>query len=234
MRRFCLIVLFSVVFAFPSSAQDRAAVYTVSRSDVNRIICPGAVTDVIFSEEKGITSKVVGNDVFVKFPVTVSVDQETMEKRVLYGNNAAELFLVCGGVTYNTILKPADIPSQTIKIEPKEQEVNELKGKDTEEVLGVLIGFAVDGSFPKSFRMSEHNASYDIARNGGKLTVLYRRLWSGGGYNVREFHIYSGSEITLMPVELIGFPEVKKPLAVSLTAEKFKGWTRGFIIEAAK
>lgn len=219
---------------YAQEVKHSAEKFTLSKSDVNRIICPAPIKDVIFSEEKGLTSKVVGNEVFIKFPVTIIVNQETMEKTTTYSNTSAEVFLVCGGETYNLILTPAKIAAQTVELKPKTPLINELKGKDTEEILGALIGLAIEDDMPGSFKTEDKNISYKINRLGGNLDVIFRKVSKGGGFEVKEFHIYSPVEITMLPTELMGFPDITKPLAITLTSEKFKGWVRGFVIEASK
>lgn len=219
---------------YASGADKKAQNYTVSKTDVNRIICPAAIKEVIFSEEKGLTSKVVGNEVFIKFPVTMIINQETLEKTTTYSSSSAEVFLVCGEETYNLILTPAKISSQTIEIQSTTQQINEINGKDTEEMLGALIGLAIENDIPGSFKTTDKNISYNLHNKFRKLDVIYRKVSKGSGYVIKEFHIYSPDEVAILPVELLSFPEVENALAVCLTSEKFKGWVRGFVIEASR
>ena len=41
----------------------------LSNSDINRVICPVDIKDVIYSEEKGLTVNLSGKNAFVKFLV---------------------------------------------------------------------------------------------------------------------------------------------------------------------
>lgn len=229
MKRILVIVILLMLPVF-SYAADK---YKVSMKDVNRIICPEEITEVVFSEEKGLISKVSGRELFIKFPVTITIDQETGSKNYDYSNEDAEVFIVCGE-TYNLNLKPAKILSQTITIEPKIGQISEFKGKDAEELLGALMTLAIERSLPVAFKVSEKNISHSLSRGDMTLNVIYKKVSVGGGYLIREYQIYSGNEITLTPLELVSFPDVTKPLAISLTSETFKGWIRGFVIEAAQ
>ena len=38
----------------------------LSNKDINRIVCPGPMSDLIFSKEKGITGHFSGNNAFIK------------------------------------------------------------------------------------------------------------------------------------------------------------------------
>lgn len=230
MKKYIFVVLILVI----SSVGFCAETFTVSMTDVNRIVCPEAVKDVFFSEEKGLISKVSGTDVFIKFPVTIVVDQQTGDKTTKYSNQNAEVFLVCGGSTRSLLLKPARISAQTIILK---QEINDLgsieefKGKDEEEILSALMKAAIENRIPSGFKDTRKNEVWDIERGGAKIKVVYHKEYFGSGYKVKEFRIHSLYQITILPPELTSFRGVSNPAAAMLTAENFTGWTRAFVIE---
>lgn len=208
--------------------------YTVSMTDVNRIVCPDTVKDVFFSEEKGLISKVSGTDVFLKFPVTITIDQETQEKTTSYSTQAAEVFLVCGETTHSLILKPAKIPAQTIILKPEAEPVSkmpEYRGKDEEEILAGIMKAAIEDRLPVGFKKVKKNIVTEQLRSGGTLKVVYWQEHAGHGYRVKEYHLFSPVEITLLPAEAAAFKGVNNPAAILFTAETFKGWSRAFVIE---
>lgn len=82
----------------------------MSSSDINRIVCPVDIKDVIFSKEKGLSVKIAGRGAFVKFLITKKEDKE------IYSNTPSELFVICGNDVYSLIVIPKRIPSQTIRL----------------------------------------------------------------------------------------------------------------------
>lgn len=207
-------------------------VYNLSMTDVNRIICTDNIKDVVFSEEKGLITKVSGKEVFVKFPVTIMLDQETGVKETVYTRDSTELFLVCGEATYSLLLKPVKIPAQTINLKATTSTVDiEAQSKDQEDTLTSLMKLAIEDKLPKSFKRSSYNVVKKIPRVDAELTVIYKQSFIGSGYTIKEYHIHSTKEVTLFPTELIAFKGVKNPAAALLTSEHFRGWSRGFIIE---
>ena len=56
--------------------------------DINRIVCPGPMNDLIFSQEKGMTGHFSGNNGFIKFKIEDSGDD------YVYADTQSEL--VCG------------------------------------------------------------------------------------------------------------------------------------------
>lgn len=209
--------------------------YTLSRSDVNRIVFPAEITDVIVSEEKGLIRKAVGTDLYIKFPVVTQIDQETGAKQTTYSELPAEIYVVTNNaVTHKLLLVPAKTDSKVIEIAPDVTEIPELKGKDIEELVGSLFSLAIEGTLPKAFKVSDKNESYKIRRGNHDLTIVYRKVSEGGGYRIREFHIYSPISMSMLPEELAGFRQVESPVACVLTSEQFSGWVRGFVMERTK
>ncbi len=41
----------------------------LSNIDINRIVCPGPMSDLIYSQEKGMTGHFSGNNAFIKFKI---------------------------------------------------------------------------------------------------------------------------------------------------------------------
>ena len=84
----------------------------LSNSDVNRIICPVEIRDVVYSKEKGLTVKLIENSAFVKFLVMKK------DGRDLYASNPSELYVACGDDMYTLIAVPKRIPAQTVQLTP--------------------------------------------------------------------------------------------------------------------
>ncbi len=82
----------------------------LSNMDINRIVCSGPMTDLIFSQEKGMTGHFSGNNAFIKFKI------EDMGGEYIYADEQSELFVVCNNTVYTLIVTPTDIPSVTIRL----------------------------------------------------------------------------------------------------------------------
>lgn len=82
----------------------------LSNMDINRIVCPGPMSDLIFSQEKGMTGHFSGNNAFIKFKI------EDMAGEYLYADEQSELFVVCNNTVYTLIVTPTDTPSVTLRL----------------------------------------------------------------------------------------------------------------------
>jgi len=82
----------------------------LSNMDINRIVCPGSMSDLIFSQEKGMTGHFSGNNAFVKFKI------EDINGEYFYADEQSELFIVCNNTVYTLIVTPTDIPSVTLRL----------------------------------------------------------------------------------------------------------------------
>ena len=107
----------------------------MSNTDVNRIQCrTGPINDIILSKEKGVTVKIVGSNVFVKFLVKVTNGKQT------YVKTPTEFHVVCNGDIYTLVALPhAGIP-ETIRLgSHAKREINaniaRFKGMAKEEIM---------------------------------------------------------------------------------------------------
>jgi conjugal transfer pilus assembly protein TraK len=82
----------------------------LSNHDINRIVCSGQMTDLIFSKEKGLTGHFSGNNAFIKFKIEASGDE------YIYADTPSELFVVCNSAVYTLIVAPMDISSVTVRL----------------------------------------------------------------------------------------------------------------------
>ncbi|MGK7345007.1 MAG: TraK domain-containing protein [Candidatus Nitrospinota bacterium M3_3B_026] len=143
----------------------------LSSTDVNRIVCgAGDITDVVFSQEKGVNVKVAGRDAFVKFLV-----KRKPGGKLEYSETPSELFVVCGGKTYTLIALPGRIPSRTVRLSTgaaARVDGNRalLGALPFEKKILEIVRYMYTGGYPDSFTVREE----------GGLLVL-----SGPEYDVR-------------------------------------------------
>ena len=126
----------------------------LSNVDINRIVCSGPMTDLIFSQEKGMTGHFSGNNAFIKFKI------EDMGGEYIYASEQSELFVVCNNTVYTLIVTPTKIPSVTIRLaSPRgdsfRKNIAHYKNLPLEKQALQIIREAYDGAYPSSYRVSE-------------------------------------------------------------------------------
>ena len=125
-----------------------------SNVDINRIVCSGPMTDLIFSQEKGMTGHFSGNNAFIKFKI------EDVGGEYIYADEQSELFVVCNNTVYTLIVTPTNIPSVTIRLaSPRgdsfRKNIAHYKNLPLEKQALQIIREAYDGAYPSSYRVSE-------------------------------------------------------------------------------
>ena len=126
----------------------------LSGREINRIVCPGQMTDLIFSEEKGLTGHFSGNNAFVKFTA------EEVGGKLKYSKEPSEIYVVCNGSVYTIIGAPAEINAATVRLalpksETVEKNIARYKNMPLEKQALQLIKEAYSGAFPSSYQVTD-------------------------------------------------------------------------------
>ena len=208
----------------------------LSNSDINRVICPVDIKDVIYSEEKGLTVNLSGKNAFVKFLVVRKDGKE------MYSSMPSELYFVCDGSVYTMIAVPARIPAQTVQLVPGKagtaRKNMELYGElPFEKKIMAIVKRVYTNDVPDSFTKTLVNKKMDIFKD---LDVILRAIYAidGEGLRVKEF------EVRIAPASTLGSISFKEsdflrtdislhPVAVSVESMTLKkGETsRVFMVE---
>jgi hypothetical protein len=190
---------------------------------INRIYCPGEVQDVVYSEEKGLTVKVVGSDVFVKFKLVKNpVKGEIIET----ANEPAELYVVCNNRVYSLILIPRKIPSTIIYLEKdKKTAINEnlslSKSIPFEKRLVEVISSLMKGKVPEEANVVKVGKPIEFFK---ALNVVeeedYR--FEGEGFVVKVFSVRLSPNVKNEYIDLFEKDFLKKeiskaPVAIALS-----------------
>ncbi len=127
---------------------------TLSNKDINRIVCPGPMNDLIFSQEKAMTGHFSGNNGFIKFKI------EDSGNEYIYADTQSELFVVCNNAVYTLLVTPADIPSVTLRLaspagDSFKKNLDHYQNMPLEKQALLLIREAYHGTYPTSYRISE-------------------------------------------------------------------------------
>ena len=124
----------------------------LSNMDINRIVCPGPMNDLIFSREKGMTGHFSGNNAFIKFKI------EDIGEELIYADTQSELFIVCDNTVYSLLVTPAEIPSVTLRLAaPKgdsfRKNISHYQNLPLEKQALQLIREAYANTWPENYRI---------------------------------------------------------------------------------
>ncbi|HHL35516.1 MAG TPA: hypothetical protein ENJ30_14250 [Desulfobulbaceae bacterium] len=205
----------------------------VSNHDINRIVCPGQMNDLIFSKEKGLIGHFSGNSAFIKFKVEDDGGEYT------YASEPCELFAVCDNVVYSLIVIPKDIPSVTRRLaSPKgksfKKNIAHYKNMPLEKQALQIIREAYNESYPTSYRIAESKKEVPLSPNF-TTTLVQAVDVDGVGLRMKKFQVTSRA-IKRIQVEEQDFlsPAVSDSiLAVAVEDHSLKPGesTRVFVVE---
>jgi len=150
----CLLLISSNALANQGVPAEVPTMVELSGREINRIVCPGQMSDLIFSEEKGLTGHFSGNNAFVKFTA------EEVGGKLKYSKEPSEIYVVCNGSVYTIIGTPAEINAVTVRLaQPKsetvEKNIARYKNMPLEKQALQLIKEAYDGVFPSGYRVTD-------------------------------------------------------------------------------
>ena len=203
----------------------------LSSSDINRLVCPVEIKDVIYSKEKGLVVKIAGRNAFVKFAIKKEAEKE------IYSATPTELYVVCGEKVFNLIAVPKRIPSKTVMLSGEgnkaTQNISLFSGMPSEKkILGVIRNVYTE-NIPDSFTIREANKSFDLFKG---LRVTLRRTISveGEGILVKEFVIQAAESMELQEKDFLRNDITTNPIAVSIDRLKLSNGEKARVIIAER
>ncbi len=214
---------------------EAPATVRLSNTDVNRLTCQaGAIRDVVYSQEKGLSVSFSGRDAYLKF---AALKEGGALNRV---NVPVELFVTCGEAVYTIIAVPARVPAQTVRLSggPGERARRnaELFGAlPLERKVMALLRQAYRGDWPDSVTVRKEGRALDLFRDAA-FSLVRTASVEGEGLVLREFALrYTGKE-PFLEIEEKDFltPAVARgAIAVALDRHRLKpGETaRVFVVE---
>ena len=148
----CLLLTAGPTLASDGVPVEVPTMVELSAKEINRIVCPMQMTDLIFSEEKGLTGHFSGNNAFIKFTA------EEVGGKLKYSKEPSEIYAVCNGSVYTIIGAPAEINAVTVRLalpksETVEKNIARYKNMPLEKQSLQLIKEAYDGAFPSSYQV---------------------------------------------------------------------------------
>ncbi len=161
----------------------------LSNKDINRIVCPGPMNNLIFSQEKGMTGHFSGNNGFIKFKI------KDMGDDYIYADTPSELFVACNNAVYTLLVTPADIPSVTLRLAPPagdsfKKNITQYKKLPLEKRALQIISEAYTNTYPTSYRISKANKSIALAPD---LAVTLQQVVDvdGVGLRLKKYQVTS-------------------------------------------
>ncbi|MBU0665267.1 MAG: type-F conjugative transfer system secretin TraK [Proteobacteria bacterium] len=214
-------------------AAEMPTIVQLSNRDINRIVCSGPMSDLIFSEEKGVTGHFSGNSAFIKFKA------EEMNGELLYAETPSELFVVCNGAVYTLIAEPHEIPSVTLHLAAPAKDVfqkniDHYKNLPLEKQVLQIIREGYEGGYPSSYKVS--NADTLIPLCGDLSVNLLQTVdVEGVGLRLKQYKVVStkGETMELQEKTFLSLGISESILAVAIEDHVLNTGeaTRVFVVE---
>jgi conjugal transfer pilus assembly protein TraK len=205
----------------------------ISLKDITRIVCPGDITKVVYSKEKGAEVKYEGKEAFFKNLPSESVDPANGRSRLLYDNRPKELYIVCADRTFSLLMVPQDIPTVSVYLKTTHVEKEPAKeferATDYETLILKLVKNAYKQEVPAGYEVEEVNIQ---VKDMNELEVSHKNTLKGDMFRVDEYLVYAKKPVRIDELQMLELLELKNPLAVSLIDNilKEKQQTRLFIV----
>ena len=174
---------------------ERPSIVQLSNRDINRIVCSGPMSDLIYSEEKGITGHFSGNSAFIKFKA------EELDGQLTYAETPSELFIVCNGAVYTLIAEPHATSSVTLHLAAPAKDVfkkniDHYKNMPLEKQVLQIIKEGYEGGYPSSYKVSNADTLIPLC---GDLSVNLMQTVDveGVGLRLKQFKVASTKDETM-------------------------------------
>lgn len=203
----------------------------LSNKDINRIVCPGPMSDLIFSKEKSITGHFSGNNAFIKFTI------EDQNGKLVYAKEPSELYAVCNGSVYTIIATPASIDAVTVRLAtPKsntvEKNISRYRNMPVEKQALQIIREAYNGTYPSSYRVTDKKDSITLCPD---LDVELHKFIDvdGVGIRLKEFKVTAKKTVDVDEKTFLSSAISDAILAVAVEDHQLTSGksTRVFVVE---
>jgi len=174
---------------------ETPSIVQLSNRDINRIVCSGPMSDLIYSEEKGVTGHFSGNSAFIKFKA------EELGGLLTYAETPSELFIVCNGAVYTLIAEPHATSSVTLHLAAPAKDVfkkniDHYKNMPLEKQVLQIIKEGYEGGYPSSYKVSNTDTLIPLC---GDLSVNLMQTVDveGVGLRLKQFKVASTKDETM-------------------------------------
>lgn len=203
-----------------------------SNKGINRVVCSGEFSDLIFSDNKGVSGKFSGNSAFIEFVA------EDIGGKMVYPTEPAEIYAVCDGIVYTIIAAPtAGINVAVVRLAPPKSNVvskniERFKNMPVEKQALQVIREAHEGNYPSSYRISDQSETMNICPD---LSVVLRQQVDvdGIGMRLKEFRVTANKSVDVDEKTFLKEAISDAILAVAVVDHKLTQGqtTRVFVVE---
>lgn len=192
---------------------------TLSNVDINRVVCPYTIKDVVFSKEKGLSVKIEGRNAFVKF----LMKKDPVSDKYIPSDTPTELYVVCGDDVYNIIAIPKSVPAKTVflstgKKEKIQKNQEMYRGMAYEEKIVDIVRKVYTDRIPSSFDVIKKNEKVQPVYEGLEITEIREVVIEGEGIRVKEYLLKNTgqTEMTLKEEDFLRPEITSNALAISI------------------
>jgi len=214
-------------------AAEMPTIVQLSNRDINRIVCSGPMSDLIYSEEKGVSGQFSGNSAFIKFKA------EEFNGELMYAETPSELFVVCNGAVYTLIAEPHEIPSVTLHLAAPAKDIfkkniDHYKNMPLEKQVLQIIKEGYEGGYPSSYKVSNADTLIPLC---GDLSVNLMQIVDieGVGLRLKQYKVAStkGEQMELQEKSFLSLGISESILAVAIEDHTLNTGeaTRVFVVE---
>lgn len=203
-----------------------------SNKGINRVVCSGEFSDLIFSDNKSVSGKVSGNSAFIEFVAT------DIGGKMAYPTEPAEIYAVCDGIVYTIIAAPtAGINVAVVRLAPPKsnvvaKNVERFRNMPVEKQALQVIREAHEGNYPSSYKITDQSETVNICPD---LNVVFRQQVDvdGIGMRLKEFRVTANKSVDVDEKTFLKESISDAILAVAVEDHKLTQGqtTRVFIVE---
>ena len=191
---------------------------TVSNTDVNRIVSPEPIKDVVFSKEKGLMVHFIGKNAFIKFVIKKNPDGT-----YTYIQEPSEIYVVTQNAVYTIILYPKNTAGRTIRLSGGS--LNKIKANERmfaqlpyEKKIVKIIKAVYKNNIPYSWDVTHpQNPTPIIVRGSLTATLITTVNVVGTGFYLKEYKITSPVSMRITETDFLSTKLAKNPRAIALT-----------------
>lgn len=165
-----------------------------SNKGINRIVCSGEFSDLIFSDKKNLSGKFSGNSAFIEFVA------DDVGGKMLYPSEPAEIYAVCDGVVYTIIAAPtAGINVAVVRLAPPksndvQKNIDHFKNMPVEKQALQVIREAYEGNYPSSYKVTDQSGAVNICPDLN--VVLHQQVDVDGiGMRLKEYKVTANRNV---------------------------------------
>jgi len=168
----------------------------LSSTDVNRISCTnGIISDVVFSQEKGIEVKQVGKNAFIKYTIQIKGNKEK------YITRNTEFHIICDGEIYTLIAKPRKGDPVIVRLGDRTKQrikdnIRNMSSIPKEKQIIALSKNILSQEYEPSYRVTKENEKISLYEEIELTKVLTVNV-DGTGLKASEYIITAKKDLNI-------------------------------------